>query len=72
LPKNDSIAKTAIAFSNTSGGKLIIGVNDTREIVGIDDREIFELQDKIASIIFDSCTPNIARDLHLNIEGKFF
>ena len=23
-PKNDSIAKTAIAFSNTSGGKMII------------------------------------------------
>lgn len=28
LPKNENIAKTVIAFSNTSGGKLIIGVND--------------------------------------------
>ncbi|WP_394367547.1 AlbA family DNA-binding domain-containing protein [Mangrovibacterium lignilyticum] len=31
------MAKTVIAFSNTSGGKLIIGVNDKREVVGIDD-----------------------------------
>jgi len=71
LPKNDSIAKTAIAFSNTSGGKLIIGVNDAREIVGIDDKNIYELQDKIASIIFDNCTPNILPEIYtLNIDGK--
>ena len=31
LPKNDSIAKTVIAFSNTSGGKLIVGVNDIEQ-----------------------------------------
>ncbi|WP_226333890.1 AlbA family DNA-binding domain-containing protein [Echinicola marina] len=37
LPKNESIAKTIVAFSNTSGGKLIIGVNDQLSIVGIDD-----------------------------------
>ena len=28
LPQNLSIAKTIIAFSNTSGGKLVIGVTD--------------------------------------------
>jgi len=28
LPKNESIVKTIISFSNTSGGKLIIGVTD--------------------------------------------
>lgn len=71
LPKNESIAKTVIAFSNTSGGKLIIGINDKREIVGIDDKEIFEIQDKIASIIFDSCYPNILPEIYtLNLEGK--
>ena len=71
LPKNESIAKTVIAFSNTSGGKLIIGINDKREIVGIDDKEIFEIQDKIASIIFDSCYPNILPEIYtLNLAGK--
>ncbi|HEO99441.1 MAG TPA: ATP-dependent DNA helicase [Epsilonproteobacteria bacterium] len=71
LPKNDSIAKTVVAFSNTSGGKLIIGINDKREPVGIDDQEIFELQDRIASIISDSCHPNILPEIYtLNTHGK--
>ena len=50
LPKNDSIAKTAIAFSNTSGGRLIIGVNDKREIVGI--------YDDIVNIVSPGSFPN--------------
>ena len=71
LPQNESIAKTAISFSNTSGGKLIIGVNDKREIVGIDDENIFELQDRITSIIFDSCSPNILPEIYtVNIDEK--
>ena len=36
LPQGDKIAKTVVAFSNTSGGQLIIGVGDDRTIKGID------------------------------------
>ena len=71
LPKNESIVKTVISFSNTSGGKLIIGVSDERKIVGIGEENIFELQDKISSLIFDSCYPNILPEIYtVNIEGK--
>ena len=71
LPKNESIVKTVIAFSNTSGGKLIVGVSDERKIVGIDEANIFELQDKISSLIFDRCYPNILPEIYtVNIEGK--
>jgi len=71
LPKGDSLAKTVVAFANTSGGKIIIGINDKREVVGIDDKEIFELQDRIASIISDSCYPDILPEIYtLNIQGK--
>jgi ATP-dependent DNA helicase RecG len=71
LPKNTNIAKTVIAFSNTGGGKLIIGVNDKREIVGIDDIALFEIQDKITSIISDQCSPNIIPEIYsVNIESK--
>jgi len=71
LPKNTNIAKTVIAFSNTGGGKLIIGVNDKQEIVGIDDIALFEIQDKIASIISDQCSPNIIPEIYsVNIENK--
>ena len=71
LPKNSNIAKTVIAFSNTTGGKLIIGVNDEREILGIEDIALFEIQDKIASIISDQCSPNIIPEIYsVNIENK--
>ena len=32
LPSHDQLAKTMIAFANSGGGKLIIGVNDKREL----------------------------------------
>ena len=71
LPKNNSIVKTVIAFANTSGGKLIIGVRDNKEIVGIQDENIFHLQDKIISLLFDSCQPNILPEIYtINIEDK--
>ena len=63
LPKNENIAKTVIAFSNTSGGKLIIGVSNNREIVGINDNELFDMQDKIASVIADNCSPGILPEI---------
>jgi ATP-dependent DNA helicase RecG len=71
LPENESIARTVLAFSNTSGGRLVVGVNDQRVIVGVDENDIFQIQDKIASIIFDSCYPNILPEIYtLNVEGK--
>ena len=70
MPTNLSIVKTIIAFANTSGGKLILGVSDNREIVGITE-DIFELQDKISSIIYESCYPTILPHMYtINIEGR--
>ncbi|MEI3420854.1 MAG: ATP-binding protein [Butyricimonas faecihominis] len=72
LPQGDKIAKTVIAFSNTSGGQLVIGVGDDRTIKGIDpDVDIFELQDRVASIIYDLCYPNILPEFYTtNVDGK--
>jgi ATP-dependent DNA helicase RecG len=64
LPTNDSIAKTIAAFSNISGGKLIIGINNQREAVGLGEADIFELQDKISSIIFDRRYPAILPEIY--------
>ena len=71
LPKVADLAKTIIAFANTSGGKLIIGVNDNREVIGLDDNDIFAIQDKIAAIIYDRCYPNILPEIYtVNIEDR--
>ncbi|WP_163468161.1 RNA-binding domain-containing protein [Fusobacterium sp. IOR10] len=70
LPNNKSIAKTVIAFSNAAGGKLIVGVTDKREIVGINE-DIFEVKDKVISIIYESCCPKINPEIYTkNIDGK--
>lgn len=71
LPKNESIVKTIVAFSNTAGGKLIIGVSDDRAVLGVADDDIFELKDRLSSLIFDSCYPNILPEIYtLNIDSK--
>lgn len=65
LPNSNTLAKTIIAFSNTGGGKLIIGVNDQGEIIGLEhDVNIFELKDKVASIIYETCYPTVLPDIY--------
>ncbi len=72
LPASEKIAKTVVAFSNTSGGRLIIGVDNDRNIKGIDPGiDIFELQDKVASIVYELCYPNILPEFYTtNVDGK--
>lgn len=71
FPESSKISKTVIAFSNGAGGKLIIGVSDSREIVGISDDDVFEFSDKISNIINDSCYPMIIPEIYSeNINGK--
>ena len=69
LPKGQQIAKTLIAFANSSGGKLIVGVSDDRQLVGIRE-DIFDLQDKITSMIYELCSPQLAAQIYIeNIAG---
>jgi len=71
LPSNEAVAKTVVAFSNTSGGMLIIGVADDLEIVGVDEDKIFQMEEKISSVISDLCTPAILPEIYtLNMDGK--
>ncbi|MCD4819663.1 MAG: putative DNA binding domain-containing protein [Candidatus Cloacimonetes bacterium] len=71
FPISENLIKTVIAFSNTAGGKIIIGINDDREVVGIDENIIFDLSDRISSIIYDSCSPNIIPEIYTqHIENK--
>ncbi|MFV0554500.1 MAG: RNA-binding domain-containing protein [Mangrovibacterium sp.] len=65
------IIKTIIAFSNTAGGKLLIGVDDKGTVVGVDDNAVFEMQDTVASIVYDNCAPYISPEIYnVNIDGK--
>lgn len=64
--------KTIVAYANTSGGKIIIGVDDaTRNIVGVEPSSVFQIMDKIANAVSDMCVPQIVPDVTFQtIEGK--
>ena len=64
--------KTIIAFANTQGGKLIVGVDDkTHQVVGVEDEVLFQLMDGSANAVSDSCVPQIIPDIEpQTVEGK--
>ncbi|MCG8572631.1 MAG: putative DNA binding domain-containing protein [Spirochaetes bacterium] len=66
------IAETVIAFTNSSGGEIYVGINDkTRQIIGIDESEIFKLEEQIANTVYDNCYPVIIPEiLILNVDEK--
>lgn len=70
--KSEKYMKTIVAFANTQGGKLIVGIDDkTHEIVGVANEILFRLMDGIANAISDSCMPQIIPDIELQtIDGK--
>jgi ATP-dependent DNA helicase RecG len=59
VPKNDQIIKAIIGFCNRYGGKLIIGVDDDRTVVGISDQEIENLMESLDRSIYEATTPPI-------------
>lgn len=72
FPKGEPIARTAVAFANGGGGKIIFGVRDNpRQVIGIPDDEIFPLQERVAESIFTRCAPNIVPELSIRtVEEK--
>jgi predicted HTH transcriptional regulator len=67
-PKN--IIKTLVAFANTAGGRLLIGVEDgTKEIVGVSDP--LDEEERLCSLIADNIAPRLVPDVELmTVEGK--
>lgn len=70
--KSEKYMKTIVAFANTQGGKLIVGVDDkTHEIVGVENEILFQLMDGIVNAVSDSCMPQIIPDIEpQTIDGK--
>ena len=62
--KSEKYMKTIVAFANTQGGKLIVGIDDkTHEIVGVENEILFQVMDGIANF-------NAAKEYGL-LEPKF-
>ena len=70
--KSEKYMKTIVAFANTQGGKLIIGIDDkTHQAVGVENSVLFQMMDRIANAVSDSCIPQIIPDIEpQTVDGK--
>jgi len=56
ISDSQKIAKTLVAFTNSKGGRILIGVSDNKIITGIDaDEEIYMIE----KAAFEFCYPKI-------------
>ncbi len=67
----EDIKKEIIAFANCKGGKLYVGVSDSKEIVGVDNPDMSIQQ--ISNMVRDCIKPDVTMFIHYDVvvaEGK--
>jgi len=64
LSAPDRVLKTIVAFANTAGGTLLIGVEDrTRHVRGID--EPLDVEERLSNLISDSIAPRLVPEIEI-------
>jgi predicted HTH transcriptional regulator len=59
FPDRQSLLSTIVAFANTAGGELIVGVGDSGTVVGVSPREAREYEDRVGSWVAELVRPPI-------------
>ena len=57
MPHRDSLADEIAAFANDQGGMILIGIDDNREIVGIELQKLDNIEKTVVEICNDSIKP---------------
>lgn len=61
--------KTVVAFSNSAGGRLVVGVRDGGDVAGVDDAR--RVADAAANAIDDLCEPQVAPRIRVErLDGR--
>lgn len=64
LSSPDGILKTLVAFANTAGGTVVIGVEDgSKNVRGVPD--VLASEEKLASLVSDSIRPRLVPDIEV-------
>jgi ATP-dependent DNA helicase RecG len=64
LSSPDGVLRAVVAFANSAGGTVLIGVEDaTRHVRGV--AEPMEMEERLASLISDSIAPRLVPDLEV-------
>ena len=59
MPHRNSLADEIAAFANTQGGMILIGIDDNREIVGIELQKLDSVEKTVVEICNDSIEPTV-------------
>jgi len=59
ITKSESLANEFVAFANAKGGYLIVGVDDNKQIIGLTDKDISQLNLLIANVASQNVKPPI-------------
>ncbi|MDA8154421.1 MAG: helix-turn-helix domain-containing protein [Acidithiobacillus sp.] len=63
------LLKTLVAFANSAGGFLVLGVTDDRQVVGIE--QPLDEEERLCNLIADAIAPRLVPNIELlTIEGK--
>ena len=65
-PRN--VLKTLVAFANSAGGKVVIGVDDTGKVVGVDDP--LGEEERLCNLIADAISPRLIPNVELMSVGE--
>ncbi len=65
LSSPEKLLRSLVAFANTAGGTVLVGVEDkTRRVVGIAD--VLDVEERIASLVADSIVPRLLVDIEIH------
>ena len=68
--QRDKWLKTAVAFANCRGGKILFGVDNNRKVIGLDG-DLFAIKDSIADAIADAIAPSVPATIAITtVEDK--
>ena len=64
LSSPDGVLKTLVAFANTAGGTLLVGVEDrTRNVRGVP--EALDVEERLANIVSDAIAPRLLPEIEI-------
>lgn len=71
FPQSNQIAQTLCAFANRAGGCILIGVSDSREVIGLNQEDVNSYLEKVPNIVHDSIFPMVLPEIYTyTIEQK--